>query len=70
MKLDDVIHEKVQRLPEPVQREVLSFVEFVAQRDVADDRSWSEMSVSGAHRQAEPDAWPEYSDGDLKDNWA
>lgn len=70
MKLDDVIHEKVQRLPEPVQREVLGFVEFVAQRDVAEDRSWSEMSVAGALRQTEPDAWPEYSDGDIKDRWA
>ena len=70
MKLDDVIHQKVQRLPETVQREVLSFVEFVSQRDRVEDDAWSEMSLAGALRGLDDERWPDYTDADLKDHWA
>jgi len=70
MKLDDVIHKKVQQLPEAVQREVLSFVDFVAQRDRVEDDAWSAMSVAGAMRASDDESWPEYTEADLKQTWA
>ena len=70
MKLEDIIQDRVHRLPEAVQREVLSFVEFVAQRDAAEDDAWSRMSLAGAMRGLENESWPEYSDADLKDRWS
>ena len=70
MKLDDVIHKKVQQLPEAVQREVLSFVDFVAQRDRVEDDAWSAMSVAGAVNGLDDESWPEYTDKDLKQTWA
>ena len=70
MKLDDMIHQKVQRLPEEVQREVLSFVDFMVQRDRVEDETWSAMSMAGANRGMEDESWPEYTDADLKQSWA
>ena len=56
-------------LPEQVQREILSFVEFVEQRDSADDTGWSALSLDSAMHGLENDTWPDYSDADLKHNW-
>jgi hypothetical protein len=48
MKTSDAINKKVHELPEPLQREVLDFVEYLANKYVKEDSDWS-SGVPGKH---------------------
>ncbi len=72
MAVADRIHRYVQRLPEPLQTEVLDFVEYllykVEQAEGEEDgRDWSALSLSLAMRGMEDEATPEYTLDDLKE---
>jgi hypothetical protein len=64
------INRRVHRLPEPMQAEVLHFVDFLltrAERDDArrEDRAWSDLSFQSAMHGMEDEDGPEYSEADL-----
>ena len=65
----DLIRERVSKLPEPSQREVLDFVEYLAHRLRQEDLKWSEFSLAAAARGLEEDAWPEYREEDFIEKW-
>lgn len=69
------IYENVQRLPEPLQPEVLDFVEYLllkAQRDSSseDESEWSRLPLDLAMRGMEDEVMPEYTREDLKEQFA
>ncbi|MGH7966431.1 MAG: DUF2281 domain-containing protein [Candidatus Binatia bacterium] len=70
MNIADRIHSQVQSLPEPVQREVLDFVEYLGHKLRQEDRQWSLLSLTSALRGLEEDVWPEYTAADLREKWA
>jgi len=70
MQLAEIVYQKIKSLPEPAQKEVLDFVEYLEQKSRQDDRLWSLMSLESALRGLEPDIWPEYGPEDLKERWA
>lgn len=64
----------IQKFPEPLQMEVLDFVEFLAARLSAEDSrqidlQWSQFSLAQAMRGLEDEATPTYSKSDLKETW-
>lgn len=70
----DTIYESVQKLPEPLQVEVLDFVTFLllkAERDATpeDDTEWSRMSLDLAMRGMETEDSPEYNLSDIKEKF-
>ena len=70
MSLAEEIHQHVKELPEPLQAEVLDFVEFIeskAERNREAKREWSEFSLSSAMRGMEEEASP-YTLKDLKES--
>jgi len=72
MAVADRIHRYVQKLPEPLQAEVLDFVEYLLSRaeqaeSEEDGRSWSALSLSLAMRGMEDEESPEYTLDDLKE---
>jgi hypothetical protein len=69
MTISERIHEKLRGLPEPMQREVLDFVEYLAQKLRKEDQEWSRLSIAAGLRGLEEDAWPAYSEADLKEQW-
>lgn len=69
MTITERIHEKLRGLPEPVQREVLDFVEYLAQKLRKEDQEWSQLSITAALRGLEEETWPQYNERDLKENW-
>ena len=74
MAVADRIHRYVQRLPGPLQTEVLDFVEYllykVAQAEGEEDgRDWSALSLSLAMRGMEDEETPEYTLDDLKETF-
>jgi len=69
MKTADLIYDRARDLPEPMQREVLDFAEYLAQKLRQEDARWSELSLGAAFRGLEEDAWPEYSEEDLREKW-
>jgi len=69
MKTEDLIYDRAKTLPEPIQREVLDFIEYLAQKLRQEDVRWSELSLGAALRGLEDDTWPEYSEEDLKERW-
>jgi len=69
MTMADRIQERVSKLPEPSQREVLDFVEYLVHRLRQDDLEWSQFSIAAAERGMEQEAWPEYREEDLVDKW-
>ena len=74
MSLAEKIFEKLERLPEPKQAEVLDFVEFLASKQgsaVADaeDQAWSSFSLAQALRGMEDEA-DLYSEADLKERYS
>ena len=69
MTISERIHEKLRGLPEPVQREVLDFVEYLAQTLRKEDEEWSQLSMAAALRGLEEEKWPRYDEGDLKEKW-
>ncbi len=71
MVLAERIQRCIQRLPAPVQEEVLDFVEYLltkTERELAqrEAREWSEMSLAVAMRGMEEEAVPVYAASDLK----
>ena len=67
MMIAEKIQESVQRLPAPLQSEVLDFVEYLlskAERDVPRDESstWSHLSLVSAMRGMENEESPAYSE--------
>lgn len=69
MKTADLIYDRAKALPEPIQREVLEFIEYLVQKLRQEDARWSELSLGSALRGLEDDAWPEYNEEDLKEKW-
>ncbi len=72
MAVADKIHRYVQRLPEPLQVEVLDFVEYLLSKakeveDEEDGRAWSALSLSLAMRGMEDEETPEYTLDDLQE---
>jgi hypothetical protein len=69
MTISERIHEKLRGLPGPLQKEVLDFVEYLAQKLRKEDEEWSQLSVATALRGLEEEQWPQYHEGDLKEKW-
>lgn len=69
MATADVIYDKVRELPEPTQREVLDFVEYLSIKHRQEDILWSEISLAAALRGLEDEDWSEYTEEDLKERW-
>jgi hypothetical protein len=65
--LAERIYTRVQEFPEPTQREVLHFVEFLSQKLRQEDVRWSELSLVTALRGMEDEVWPEYDLHDIKE---
>ncbi len=63
------IYEQVQSLPEPLQQEVLDFVEYLAHKLRREDTQWSQFSLQAALRGLEDEVWPEYTEAALKEKW-
>lgn len=73
MPMAQKIVERLQELPEPLQAEVLDFVEFLLKKatDSAvrdEDRKWSEFSLGSALKGME-DEPQVYSEADLKERF-
>lgn len=65
------IQEYLQRLPEPLQAEVLDFVEYLlakAERETSmqGEPDWSSLSLASAMRDMEDEGTPIYTPADLK----
>ena len=69
MIVTDQINGKLQKLPLPLQQEVLDFVEFLLHKSDNGVNEWSEFSLAQAMRGLEDDDLPEYTDADLKEKW-
>ena len=67
MIVTEQINGKLQRLPLPLQEEVLDFVEFLLHKNGDGEQEWSKFSLAQAMRGLENDGMPEYSDADLRD---
>ena len=59
MKTSDATNKKIHDLSEPLQREVLDFVEYLASKQVKEDSDWSVFSLTSALRGLENETWPE-----------
>ena len=76
MTVGERIHQELQKLPEPLQQEVLEFVEYLRTRAQAEDdspeaeESWSSMSLRSALRGMESEDGPEYTTEDLKERFS
>jgi len=70
MAIAELVQEKVKLLPEPTQREVLDFVDYLLQRSRQEDVLWSKLSLRWALRGLEDEEWPEYDAQELKEKWA
>jgi hypothetical protein len=62
MAVIDLIQDKVKLLPEPTQKEVLDFVDYLLYKS-REDREWAELSVRMAVRGLESEEWPDYGGG-------
>ena len=69
MNVADRIHEQVQNLPEPLQIEVLHFVEQLICKPRGEDEEWAEWSLQMALSSLEDEVWPEYKSEDFKERW-
>ncbi|MBI4412304.1 MAG: DUF2281 domain-containing protein [Deltaproteobacteria bacterium] len=74
MTLAEKILHKLEKLPKPVQTEVLDFVEFLNSRKKQDseamEKEWSAFSLSSAMRGMEDENIPEYDLPDLKEKFS
>ena len=71
MIITEKIQEYVQRLPAPLQSEVLDFIEYLlskTERDIQrrEFESWSDLSLTSAMRGMENEETPSYTLADLK----
>jgi hypothetical protein len=69
MTIAERIQKKVNLLPEPIQLEVLDFVDYLLQRSRQEDVLWCKLSLRWALRGLEDEEWPEYDVQDLKEKW-
>jgi hypothetical protein len=73
MIVTEQIADKLQELSPPLQREVLDFIEFLAQRDqreaACEDDEWANFSLAQAMAGMENEGSPEYSESDVKERW-
>jgi len=69
MTISERIQERLRGLPEPTQREVLDFVEYLAHKLRKEDDEWSRLSVTAALRGLEEETWPQYNEADFKEKW-
>jgi hypothetical protein len=69
MQLAEIVYNKIRSLPEPAQKEVLDFVEYLEQKSRQDDHRWSLLSLQSAMQGLEDDDWPEYGVEDLRERW-
>ena len=69
MSTAERIQRHIQHLPEPMQQEVLDFVEYLTQKLQKDDQDWSALSIQSALRDLEDDVWPVYEDQDFTEKW-
>ncbi len=74
MSPKEQITDRLQMLPPPLQREVLDFIDFLAQRvaqreDASEEAEWRVFSLAQAMNGLENEASPEYSEADLKEKW-
>ena len=72
MTVSELIYEEVKKLPEPLQAEVLDFVQNLASNMERESKSesefaWSSVSLSLAMRGMENDDTPSYSTEDLRE---
>lgn len=72
MPITDKIHENVQKLPEPLQSEVLDFVEFLLLKMERESTSpaeddWTNLSLTLAMGGMEEEGGPIYTHDDLRD---
>ena len=65
MSTAERIRRQIQRLPEPMQQEVLNFVEYLPQKLRKDDQDWSALSIQAVLRDLEDDVWPLHEDQDF-----
>ena len=61
--------EKVKALEPAYQMEALHFVDFLSQKQSADDVDWSRASLGLALRGTENEDWPDYKDTDYLEKW-
>lgn len=72
MIVADKIHQRVRKLPAPLQAQVLDFVDFLLSRtktetqDEESDIAWRDLSLSMALQGMEDEPMPEYTIADLK----
>jgi hypothetical protein len=73
MTATEKITARLQRLPPRLQREVLDFIEFLAQKvadgDASEENEWTKFSLAQAMNGMENEDSPEYSEADLKEKW-
>lgn len=70
MAVTEEIARRVRKLPEPMQAEVLRFVEDLLSRSEGadarpEDRAWADLSLRSAMRGMEDEDGPQYSEADL-----
>ena len=80
MPVTERINERVRRLPESAQAEVLDFVEFLLTKSECEtteqkatrreERAWNEFSLSSALRGMEDEGGPDYTDDDLEERFS
>ena len=70
MDIADKLQEKLSRLPEPLQNEVLDFAEYLVRKydgqGRQDDMEWANLSLQHALRGMEDESLPGYDLSDLK----
>lgn len=73
MSTEEQITDRLQRLPQPLQREVLDFIDFlvqrVAQRDIDEESEWERFSLAQAMNGLEDEDSPQYTEADMKEKW-
>ncbi len=78
MTVADKVHQRVLILPEPLQSEVLNFVEFLLTKvepdlhsdlQVHEDQGWFDLSLTMAMRGIEDEKDPTYTLADLKETF-
>jgi hypothetical protein len=69
MRLAEIVYSRVKSLPEPEQKEVLDFVDYLLLKSRQDDLNWSSNSLIAAVRGLETDNWLVYDTQDLKEQW-
>jgi len=74
MIVTEQITDRLQKLPPALQREVLDFIEFLAQRVAQreaerEDAEWMEFSLAQAMVCLDEEDALEYSEADVKERW-